>query len=81
MSGSVQWGGQWEHPACGATGEQTWADEDTVFSQHDCGRGGEVTWHAEWHCDECGASGDDLFGDDTVTYSDHDCGDDLEEAA
>ncbi|MEU9428559.1 hypothetical protein AB0D87_38070 [Streptomyces sp. NPDC048342] len=80
MSADVQWGGQWEHPACGVTGEQLWDDEATVYSDHDCGRDGKVTWHAEWRCHGCGASGDDLFDDDTAPYSHHDC-DDLEEAA
>lgn len=80
MSADVQWGGQWEHAACGATGEQLWEDEATASSDHDCGLEGAVTWHAEWHCHGCGASGDDLFVDDTASYSHHDC-DDLEEAA
>ncbi|MEU9396594.1 hypothetical protein AB0D86_42165 [Streptomyces sp. NPDC048324] len=80
MSADVQWGGQWEHSACSATGEQMWEDGESASSDHDCGRDGAVTWHAEWHCHGCGASGDDLFDDDTAPYAHHDC-DDLEEAA
>jgi hypothetical protein len=80
MSADVQWGGLWEHTACGATGETMWDDGETASSDHDCGLEGAVTWHAEWHCHGCGASGDDLFDDDTAPYSHHDC-DDLEEAA
>lgn len=84
MSAEVAWGGTWEHPACAAQGEAQWDDEDTAFSEHDCGREGTVTWSAEWHCHTCGATGDGLFDDDTTTYSDHECDEDdqdQEEAA
>ncbi|MFD9078228.1 hypothetical protein [Streptomyces erythrochromogenes] len=80
-SADVVWGGQWEHPACGASGEATWEDEDTVHSEHDCGRDGAVTWSAEWRCHSCGDEGDDQFEDDSPVYSDHECEDEDEEAA
>ncbi|MFE0200489.1 hypothetical protein ACFW0I_32740 [[Kitasatospora] papulosa] len=75
MNAGVAWGGRWEHPECGASGEAVWDDENTASSGHDCGRGGEVTWSAEWHCHGCGAGGDGQFDDDTTTYADHECAD------
>ncbi|GAA2100473.1 hypothetical protein GCM10009801_73030 [Streptomyces albiaxialis] len=73
----VVWGGQWEHPVCGASGEATWGDEETAYAGHECENDGEVTWSAEWRCDACGAtSGPYLLGDDSPTYSDHECGED-----
>lgn len=77
----IAWGGTWEHPACGASGEAEWEDEDTAYSGHECSGHGEVTWSAEWHCHGCGASGDGQFDDDTPAYCDHDCDDEDQEAA
>ncbi|MFJ6354888.1 hypothetical protein ACIQKB_36195 [Streptomyces sp. NPDC092046] len=77
----VAWGGQWEHPDCGASGEAIWNDEDTVRSEHDCGRDGAVTWSAEWRCHGCGDEGDGQFEDDTPVYADHECEDEDQEAA
>ncbi|MEU5234010.1 hypothetical protein AB0G82_32750 [Streptomyces anulatus] len=79
MTGDIAWGGQWEHPACGAAGEAVWDDENTAVSGHDCGLDGEVTWSAEWQCHQCGSSGDDRFDDDTTTYADHECDEDDDE--
>ncbi|MFE5718575.1 hypothetical protein [Streptomyces erythrochromogenes] len=80
-SADVVWGGRWEHPACGASGEDMWEDEATVDSGHDCGRDGPVAWSAEWRCHGCGGEGDDQFEDDSPAYADHDCEDEDEEAA
>ncbi|EPH46853.1 hypothetical protein ABT390_34070 [Streptomyces aurantiacus] len=66
MSADVVWGGQWEHPVCGATGDVVWDDEDTASSGHDCGGEGEVTWRGA-------GAGVEQFGDDTTTLSGHDC--------
>lgn len=33
----IQWGGEWEHEACGATGEALWGDGEWAYSGHDCG--------------------------------------------
>ena len=79
MSAEVTWGGVWEHPSCGATGEAVWDDEDTARSGHDCGREGEIVGSAEWRCHGCGAGGDSLLEDDAATYSVHDCHDEDEE--
>ncbi|WP_327388912.1 hypothetical protein [Streptomyces sp. NBC_01207] len=81
MSAEVAWGGQWEHPACGASGETLWEDEAIVESGHDCGREGAVVWSAEWHCHSCGEEGDGQFEDAGSAYSDHECDDEDEEAA
>ncbi|MEV0749882.1 hypothetical protein P8A21_39860 (plasmid) [Streptomyces poriferorum] len=85
MNAEVSWGGAWEHPACGTSGEATWDDEDTASSGPGpgpgCGRDGNVAWSAEWTCHGCGDSGDDQFEDDTTTYSDHECTDEDQEAA
>ncbi|MFI8769482.1 hypothetical protein ACIGN6_31885 [Streptomyces sp. NPDC053792] len=80
-SPDVVWGGQWEHPACGASGEAQWEDESTADSGHDCGREGAVLWSAEWHCHGCGDGGDGQFDDGSSAYSDHECDDEDEEAA
>jgi hypothetical protein len=81
VNAEVAWGGTWEHPECGASGEVVWDDEDTASSGHHCDRGGEVTWSAEWECHGCGAGGDGQFDDDTTKYADHECADQEEEAA
>ncbi|THA53198.1 hypothetical protein [Streptomyces sp. A1136] len=80
-SADVVWGGQWEHPACGASGEAMWEDETTVDSGHDCGREGAVVWSAEWRCHGCSDEGDDQFEDDSPAYADHECAAEAEEAA
>ncbi|MFE2088591.1 hypothetical protein [Streptomyces sp. NPDC059460] len=81
MSADVAWGGTWEHPACGASGDALWDDEDTAFSDHGCGGEGAVAWSAEWRCHSCGASGEDQFDDDTTPYSHHECADDEDQEA
>ncbi|WP_411107333.1 hypothetical protein [Streptomyces sp. cmx-4-9] len=80
-SADVVWGGQWEHPACGASGEDMWEDETTVHSGHDCGRDGAVAWSAEWRWHGCGDECDDQFEDDSPVYADHECEDEDEEVA
>ncbi|MFJ3817771.1 hypothetical protein [Streptomyces sp. NPDC090056] len=80
-SADVVWGGQWEHPACGSSGEDMWEDETTVHSGHDCGREGAAAWSAEWRCHGCGDEGDDQFEDDSPVYADHECDDEDEEVA
>ncbi|GAA4666875.1 hypothetical protein GCM10023347_19500 [Streptomyces chumphonensis] len=76
MSEAIQCWGIWEHPACGATGEDQWADDVWPSdSGHDCGQDGPVSWHADWECEACGLGGDDLFEDGTTAHTGHDCED------
>lgn len=75
---AVQWWGTWEHAACGATGEDQFADDTTPDADHDCSLDGDAVWHAEWRCDECSASGDDLFADGYSARSGHECDDEDE---
>lgn len=80
MTAEVVWGGRWEHPVCGASGDEVWDDECTASSGHDCGHDEDVAWCADWECYGCGASGGvEQFGDDTTTFSDHECPNDDEE--
>ncbi|MEU9061728.1 hypothetical protein AB0D13_23415 [Streptomyces sp. NPDC048430] len=82
MNPEVAWGGRWEHPECGASGEAVWDDGDTASAGHDdCDLSTAVTWGAEWTCHSCGAGGDGQFDDDTTTYADHECDDEDEEVA
>lgn len=78
MNDAVLWWGSWEHAACGASGEDQFADDARPDADHDCGLEGDVVWHAEWRCDVCGSSGDDLFADGYSAYSGHDCQDEDE---
>ncbi|BBG20673.1 hypothetical protein RVR_P150 (plasmid) [Actinacidiphila reveromycinica] len=71
---TVRWFGRWEH-ACGDSGDDDWADEDTPEADQDDLAGQEdPTWYAEWSCDNCGASGDAYVTDGMPAYSDHVCG-------
>ncbi|THA28240.1 hypothetical protein E4198_00040 [Streptomyces sp. RKND-216] len=82
---AVQWWGTWEHPACGASGEDQFADDAILDPDHDCALEGEVVWHAEWDCEVCGSSCVEIFTDGLSASSGHDCDedqdDDLEEVA
>ncbi|MFD8079157.1 hypothetical protein ACFV3E_41765 [Streptomyces sp. NPDC059718] len=72
---AVQWAGEWEHAACGASGEDTWDDESAPYSHHECAEeASPVTWSAEWTCGDCSDSGGvDIVDDGSVTYSDQEC--------
>jgi hypothetical protein len=72
---AVEWWGTWEHAACGASGEDQFADDTAPDADHECGLEGHVVWPAEWRCDDCGSSGDDLFADVYSARSGHDCDD------
>lgn len=81
MNDAVLWWGNWEHAACGASGEDQFTDDTTPDADHDCGREGDAVWHAEWCCDVCGASGDALFPDGCSAGTGHACDDELEAAS
>lgn len=75
---TVRWFGRWEH-ACGDSGEDDRADEDTPQADHECDQDDlagqeDPTWYAEWSCDNCGASGDAYVTDGMPAFSDHVCG-------